>query len=239
MYSFFFVILGFMLVFVMIAVGHVGANPSTIRPLISAPGDYFWLLISRRRRRHHAIEHATINLLDIRYRGSRVTGYPTASGFTLRGPGLNADVVASHVTDAVRRLRNGDRKLAIQRRCPTSLVAAQLTLALIGLAVVIAIDWFNPASLLAVLIAASLPGPWLSIWFQRLLLSTPNIGNLRLSDATLEQPSGKLAVVTMLAYQTVHVDLMETGSSRGGGGDMTLITRDRKEIPIGNYRVRE
>lgn len=77
----------------------------------------------RRIRRNHGLEHATIHMLTRkRY---RISGHSSGSGFVLFGD-VPTDKVEAAVREALMRMRNGERQLAIHPNCGTNLVTAGL-----------------------------------------------------------------------------------------------------------------
>lgn len=73
-------------------------------------------------RRNHGLEHATIHVLTGRKRRS-MAGYSDAGGFTLMGD-LKTEEIASGVEEALRRMRGGERNLAVHPNCGTNFVTA-------------------------------------------------------------------------------------------------------------------
>jgi hypothetical protein len=76
-----------------------------------------------RTRRHHALEHATISLLNQRYPNQRLVGWSTPGGFYIYG-NVPTPAVESSASSALERLRRGERHLAVHPRCGTNLVTA-------------------------------------------------------------------------------------------------------------------
>ena len=74
-------------------------------------------------RRNHALEHATITLLSQCHPQARLMGISGPRGFTLY-TNLTAEEVFPAVNDALRRLKAGQRALAIQPNCVTTLLTA-------------------------------------------------------------------------------------------------------------------
>jgi hypothetical protein len=72
-------------------------------------------------RRNHGLEHATLTILSLRFPDRPLAGYSFHSGFFLLG-----DLPTEHVRDAVfealSRMNNGERSLAIHPNCGTNLV---------------------------------------------------------------------------------------------------------------------
>ena len=82
-----------------------------------------------RTRRHHALEHATIHILNQHHPTLRLIGWSTPSGFYIYGHVPTAEVQQA-VGEALTRLRRGESHLAVHPRCGTNLVTAG---ALVGL----------------------------------------------------------------------------------------------------------
>ncbi|MDZ4765154.1 MAG: DUF6391 domain-containing protein [Chloroflexota bacterium] len=86
-----------------------------IRPLLTLP-------FVRQTRRNHALEHATIHLLSKRSRVP-MAGRSDQGGFVLLAE-LDTPTVERAVDDALNRLGNGERALAVHPNCGTNLVTA-------------------------------------------------------------------------------------------------------------------
>lgn len=71
-------------------------------------------------RRNHALEHATVNILSGKYLDLSLVGRSDWAGFTLYGP-VSTDDAVSAVAEGLRRLRSGERELAVHERCGTNL----------------------------------------------------------------------------------------------------------------------
>lgn len=76
-------------------------------------------------RRNHALEHATIAVMMEREPGRKLNGFSNDDGFFVQGVRSIAEV-ESAAREAIIRLQNGERGLAIHRNCGTTIVAANL-----------------------------------------------------------------------------------------------------------------
>lgn len=240
MFNVLLILIAYLLVILMLAIGVVGLNPGAIRPMLRAPKQFVRLLISRRMRQNHALEHATINVLRQRHRIRGVVGMPAEDGFHLRGR-VAPETVITATQEALRRLKKGERQLASSRNCPTSLAATQALLAVVFLTIVLAI-WreFTAPPILIALLAGVLLGPPVSPYLQRLLLIEPDPGTLQFRDVDVERRTGRLAVFSLMFYAPVFVrTAVVPADGKAGEGDVTLITRDKEEIAAGGYRLRE
>jgi hypothetical protein len=79
--------------------------------------------ILTRIRRHHALEHATIRILNRRFPTLRLAGWSAPGGFYVCGAIPTNDVQAA-VVEALTRLSRGEHDLAIHPHCGTNLVTA-------------------------------------------------------------------------------------------------------------------
>lgn len=85
-------------------------------------------------RRNHGLEHATINLLIKKVPGASFSGHSDHKGFWITGS-VSTDLLLETVQEALKRMKNGERGLAIQANCGTNFVTAGLlagTLAWLG-----------------------------------------------------------------------------------------------------------
>jgi hypothetical protein len=78
-----------------------------------------------RLRRNHGLEHAAIHVFTGQHAGRPVAGHSDPAGFWLFGD-LTTEEVRSSVDEALRRLRAGERRLAIHPNCGTNLVTSGL-----------------------------------------------------------------------------------------------------------------
>jgi len=76
-----------------------------------------------RLRRNHGLEHATLTILSRSYPGSRLTGHSDSAGFWLIG-NVPPEAVGSAVTEALARLKAGERNLAVHPNCGTNFVTS-------------------------------------------------------------------------------------------------------------------
>jgi hypothetical protein len=79
-------------------------------------------LISRVRR-NHALEHATMHALSERYRNLRLVGRSSLWGFYIYGDVPTEGVIAA-AQDGLRRLKAGQRRMAIHPNCGSNLAVA-------------------------------------------------------------------------------------------------------------------
>lgn len=76
-------------------------------------------------RRNHALEHATMQILSAKNPRLRMAGYSTPQGFWLLGS-LEIEALQEAVEEAQRRLRAGERSLAVHPHCGTNFAISGL-----------------------------------------------------------------------------------------------------------------
>lgn len=76
-------------------------------------------------RRNHALEHATLHVLAASNPGRPMAGHSNPTGFFILG-NVSTEAVADAATEALRRLKAGERELAIHPGCGTNLATTAL-----------------------------------------------------------------------------------------------------------------
>src|ERR687896_1786288 len=115
--AFMFVVLLFLLpiLYSLQAVGSLFVYPRQLKSMFG----------NRILRRNHALEHATTVVMMEREPGRKFNGFSTDDGFFVQGV-RSTEEVDSAAREALRRLRAGEKKLAVHRNCGTTIVAANL-----------------------------------------------------------------------------------------------------------------
>ncbi len=90
-------------------------------------------------RKNHALEHATIHVLEKKHARKQISGYSIFNGFWLLGE-LKIQDIQESVDVAIARLRNGEKQLAIHPGCGTNLVVSGLCTAVGAIAVMAGAD---------------------------------------------------------------------------------------------------
>jgi hypothetical protein len=162
-------------------------------------------LISRVRR-NHALEHATMQVLSERYHQLRLVGRSSLWGFYIYG-NVPTEAVADAAQEGLRRLKAGQRHLAIHPNCGSNLVVAG-TLAGLGAFLVLGgasadtgskgrlRNLLNRVARLPLACAAAMLGiivarP-LGAAFQAHVTTQPDVGDLSVTGVTREKKAGVL-----------------------------------------------
>jgi hypothetical protein len=82
-------------------------------------------------RRNHGLEHATINILSQRFPHLRLAGFSTLGGFFILGEVPTAELREA-VIQALVRMTNGEKQLALHEGCGTNYVVSGLLAGLLA-----------------------------------------------------------------------------------------------------------
>jgi hypothetical protein len=76
-------------------------------------------------RRNHALEHATIHMLAAKYPESHLAGHSNPTGFFILG-NVTTEDLGNAAVEALKRLRAGEKELAIHAGCGTNFATSAL-----------------------------------------------------------------------------------------------------------------
>ena len=168
-------------------------------------------------RRNHALEHATIVVMMEREPGRKLNGFSTDDGFFVQGV-RSISEVESAAREALRRLKSGEKRLAIHRNCGTTIVAANLLAAIFFLVALglgflyldMGIDLYLMI-LGSVVLAFALRIP-LSLLLQRFVTTDSDLTNAEVGWVEPAQPGDLKSGIfgLLLAASTVRVRIFHT-----------------------------
>jgi hypothetical protein len=137
-------------------------------------------------RRNHAVEHATLKILARKYDDKTLAGHSNPTGFFLFGD-IALEDIRDAIDEAVRRLRAGEKDLAIHPGCGTNVATSLVlpaTLAWMPLQGARSNRWrlvLIPIALTFALFGYLLSKP-LGPWLQRNITTEADLGNLRVTE---------------------------------------------------------
>ena len=204
--AFFVVLFLFLLpiLFSLQAVGSLFVYPRQLRAVLG----------NRILRRNHALEHATIVVMMEREPGRKLNGFSSDDGFFVQGV-RSMEEVDSAAREALRRLRRGQKRLAIHRNCGTTIVAANLLTAvlfLVSLGVGIYMDWPLYLMVVGSVVVALLLRVPLSLLLQRFVTTDADLSNAEVGWVEPANPKDLRGGVLglLLAASTVQVRVFHT-----------------------------
>ena len=137
-------------------------------------------------RRNHALEHACIHILAAKFPKRHFAGHSNPTGFFLLG-NVSTEEIESAVSQALRRLRAGESKLAIHAGCGTNLATTILLsgglawLPLMGSRSIRRRLWMLPLALAFAVLGFVLSQP-MGPWLQANVTTEADLGNLQITD---------------------------------------------------------
>lgn len=158
--------------------------------LVLVPRSLIQIATNRLVKRNHALEHATVNVLEERYGSSRVAGYALRDGYKLVAPQpIPPEIVLQAAQEGLERLQRGERNLAIHTRCGTSLLVSNFLFSLLFIMLLIAAHRFSLITILMAILLAFLLGRPLGLMVQKYLTTSTDVKNLYISDINVEYQS--------------------------------------------------
>jgi hypothetical protein len=146
------------------------------------------LAADKRMRQNHALEHATVNVIEERYGPTTLTGLAAKNGFFIVGPVSDPSALVTAARIAQERLRRGERQLAIHPRCGTSIAAANLIFALTFLLGLGLTGHFTLWGVVAALVLAHVLARPVGALMQRAFTTDPDVGDLEVVDIGYASP---------------------------------------------------
>ena len=167
--------------------------------LFTLPVQMVQVAMDKRRRRNHALEHATVNVLEQRY-GQRLpmSGFAEQDGFMVQGS-ATPQVVMAAAREGLQRLQAGETHLAIHPRCGTNIVAGQLLSAVTFFGVLLLLGTITVGNaflaILLAVIAARLFSTPLGMFFQRTLTTSTDMQGVSIDRLDTRMPTTPFALI--------------------------------------------
>jgi len=148
--------------------------------LISVPKQIWRIAKSHNLRRNHALEHATINILE-HQAGQRlnISGLSREDGFFIAGI-QNPEMVESAASQGLTLLKKGNCQLAIHRRCGTDLAIASFISALIFLILLVTTGMFSIFSIIIALLLSNIVSPYFGEYVQKYFTTSCDVKNMQI-----------------------------------------------------------
>jgi uncharacterized protein DUF6391 len=177
-------------------------------------------------RRNHALEHATIVVMMEREPGRRFNGFSTDEGFFVQGV-RSTDEVDSAAREALKRLRAGEKKLAVHRNCGTTIVAANLLAAVFFLGALglgLYLGWNIYLLVLGGVVLSLVLRVPLSLFLQRFVTTDVDLSNAEVGWVEPAKPQdmrggilGVLLAASSARVRVFHTDPDAVEILRGDG----------------------
>jgi hypothetical protein len=156
--------------------------------IFTIPYQLVKIAFNQRLRANHALEHATINVIEEHFGCMNIAGLGQENGFIIQGP-IDPYTVEEAARAGLMRLQRGEKDLAIHRRCGTSMLAANLVSSILIIYLLWKIGYFGIFYILLALVVAQFLGPHLGRLFQKYLTTSTNVEGLEIVDVELSSVS--------------------------------------------------
>ncbi|MFW5976678.1 MAG: DUF6391 domain-containing protein [Bacillota bacterium] len=153
--------------------------------IFTVPGQIYKIATNPDLRKNHALEHATVNLLEKDFGYQNLAGYARENGFFIIGVD-NPVKVKTAAEKGLYLMKKGNSHLAIHKNCGTSMIMANFVSALIFLILLFYTGYFSIMSMVVAIILAHLIGPILGRKVQQYFTTTPEIKEMNISSTRLE-----------------------------------------------------
>jgi len=142
--------------------------------IVTIPFQLVKIAFNRRLRANHALEHATINVIEEHFGSMNLAGLGQENGFIIQGP-IDPHTVEKAARVGLMRLQRGERELAVHHRCGTSMLAANLVSSVLIILFLWKIGYFGIFYILLALVIAQFLGPHLGRFFQKYITTSTDV----------------------------------------------------------------
>ncbi len=147
--------------------------------LVTIPYQLVKIALNKDIRRNHALEHATIHVLEERFGIGGLTGLANENGFIIQG-----NVAPEYLRDAaliaLKRLQRGEYWLSVHNRCGTSIIAANFVSSLFFVFLLWQTGMFSLLNVLVAIFAAQLIGPLAGRTVQKYITTSANVDRMQI-----------------------------------------------------------
>lgn len=153
--------------------------------LLTAPEQIIKIAVNPKLRRNHALEHATINVLEESYGHQQLSGLAREDGFLIQGI-INPVVLQQAAQEGLQRLKAGEQGLVIHDRCGTSLMVGNLLSALIFFGLLLSTGHFTILYVLVAVVCSRLLGPIVGRYTQKFLTTSADVEGMVIEEIRSE-----------------------------------------------------
>ncbi len=166
LFNFFIITILFFLIVTLIFIPY-GFTAYSLLTLFTVPQQIFRIAKNKSIRQNHALEHATINILE-RYAGRTLplSGLAEKNGFVISGI-QDQELILEAAREGLSWLKRGECNLAIHKKCGTSIAIANFFAALLFIILIINTGSFSIFAVIIAILAANLLGPYLGELVQK------------------------------------------------------------------------
>lgn len=149
---------------------------------LTVPLQIIEISLNRKLRKNHALEHATISVLEEKYgRKNIFSGYARENGFYIFGS-VDPDLLLASAIEGKERLLSGEKDLAIHERCGTSIAVAGFLTFILFIFLLIITHSINFFLLIFAFIIGQIVGPIFGKFIQKYFTVDTNVEDVKILD---------------------------------------------------------
>jgi uncharacterized protein YqhQ len=156
--------------------------------LLYAPQQIWRIAANQNLSQNHALEHATINVLEEKYGYNNLSGLAKETGFQISGQ-FDPYIVEEAAQEGLWRLQQGESDLVIHKRCGSSMVVANVVSALAFFVLLFMTKAFSLLNVMLALLLARVFGPRLGVWVQKNFTTSADVENMEIVGVDLTKYS--------------------------------------------------
>ncbi len=159
--------------------------------IITIPFQLVKIAFNKQLRVNHALEHATINVIESQFGCLNLAGMGKENGFILQGP-VDPGLVEEAARVGLSRLQQGEHELAIHRRCGTSMLAANFVASVFFIYVLWSAGYFGILFVLLAILAAQFLGPPLGWVVQKYITTSTDVHRVEVVGVEYDSSHARL-----------------------------------------------
>lgn len=171
--------------------------------LFQTPHSLLKIAFDKQLRRNHALEHATINVLEKKYPNIKFAGYSEKTGFKIIGWQTSPELIYEAAQEGLMRLQQGEIDLAVHKNCGTSFLISNLLFAIIILGILLGIGKFSFLIWMIFILVAIMISKPLGILTQKFLTTQTDVKSIYITDIEIESQNNPIMI--FLAPRTYFV----------------------------------
>lgn len=147
--------------------------------ILTVPLEIWRIATNKRLRKNHALEHATINVIEERFGATNLAGLARVDGFYIKGF-VDPILLEEAARVALFRLKNGEKELAVHKRCGTTMAMVNFLSAVTFLTLLFFTGYLTVLNVIIALLVSYILGPILGPWVQRKLTTLADVRDMEI-----------------------------------------------------------
>jgi len=195
-------VLAMIFVFLFILLIPLGFAGRSIYWLMIGPAQLFKTFSNRKVRRNHALEHATIRVLEKVAGLTHFEGMAYEDGFAVRGP-VRPEIVLASAKEALGELQQGNFDLAIHPQCGTTILVVNTLSSIFFILTLLLTGNLSLLSVILALVLGQMIGPLTGRFVQRYVTTATDLDNLEITG--VEVRSGARGIGGLVVHGPAEV----------------------------------